>query len=180
MDIFFQGHDHLFAKEVLNNVVYQEVPMAADLTYVKGYTANASAYTDVILDGTGHIKVDVTTNCVTVSYVKSYIPGTTGAAGHTNGEIGYSYSVGACALNTNEVVNPNTKVFVYPNPSKDVVYIVFGDNSINHTYQLTNILGQTVVVFDTNELNTNTIPDGIYFLQIDGINELTKKIIIKH
>jgi Calcineurin-like phosphoesterase/Secretion system C-terminal sorting domain len=180
VDIFFQGHDHLFAKEVLNTIVYQEVPMAADLTYVKGYTANASAYTDVILDGTGHIKVDVSTNCVTVSYVKSYIPGTTGSAGHTNGEIGYSYSVGACALNNNEVVSPNSKVLVYPNPSDDKLYISFDDNSSSHQYQLTNVLGQTITTFETNELNTNVIPDGIYFLQIDGIKDLTKKIIIKH
>lgn len=180
VDIFFQGHDHLFAKEVLNNIVYQEVPMAADLTYVKGYTANASAYTDVILDGTGHIKVDVSNNCVTVSYVKSYIPGTTGSSGHTNGEIGYTYSVGACALNNNEVVSPKSKVLVYPNPSNDKLYISFDDNSSSHQYKLTNVLGQTITTFETNELNTIGIPEGIYFLQIDGIKDLTKRIIIKH
>jgi len=180
VDIFFQGHDHLFAKEQLNGVVYQEVPMPSDATYTFGYSANASAYTDVTLDGTGHVKVEVSNNCVTVSYVKSYIPGTTGATGHTNGEIGYSYTVGSCALNNNEVANPNAKILVYPIPSNDKLYISFEDNSTNHHYQLTNILGQTIVTFNTNELNTEIIPNGIYFLQIDGIKDLTKKIIIKH
>ncbi|WP_158527008.1 T9SS type A sorting domain-containing protein [Flavobacterium aciduliphilum] len=180
VDIFFQGHDHLFAKEQLNGVVYQEVPMPSDATYTLGYTANASAYSDVTLDGTGHVKVDVSDNCVTVSYVKSYIPGTTGATGHTNGEIGYTYSVGACALNTNDAGTKKSKVFTYPNPSDDKLYIAWDNDYTNHHYELTNILGQTLVTFETNELETSTIPDGIYFLQIDQIKDLTKKIIIKH
>jgi len=180
VNIFFQGHDHLYAKEQLNGVVYQEVPMPSDATYTFGYTANASAYTDVTLDGTGHIRVNVTPSCVTVDYVKSYISGTTGSTGHTNGEIGYTYTVGACALNTNEVVSPKTKILVYPNPSKDKFYISFDNDSTNHKYRLTTVLGQTVTSFETNELNTSTIPSGIYYLQIDGIKDLTKKIIIKH
>ncbi|WP_264520182.1 T9SS type A sorting domain-containing protein [Flavobacterium sp. N1994] len=180
VDIFFQGHDHLFAKEQLNGVVYQEVPMPSDATYTFGYTANATAYTDVTLDGTGHIKVNVTPNCVTVDYVKSYIPGTTGSTGHTNGEIGYSYTVGTCNLNTDGVGDPKAKVWVYPNPANAKLYISFEDNSTNHHYQITNILGQIITTFDTNECNTEAIPNGIYFLEIDGNKNLTKKIIIKH
>ncbi len=180
VDIFFQGHDHLFAKEELNGVVYQEVPMPSDATYTFGYSANATAYTDVTLDGTGHIRVNVTPNCVTVDYVKSYISGTPGSEGHTNGEIGYSYSIGNnCALN-NPSQNTASKVNVYPNPANDKLYVSFADNSSQHTYELVNLLGQTIVKFDTNELNTINIPSGIYLLKIDRINSFTKKIIIKH
>jgi len=166
VDIFFQGHDHLFAKEQLNGVVYQEVPMPSDATYTFGYSANASAYTDVTLDGTGHIKVNVTPDCVTVDYVKSYIPGTTGSTGHTNGEIGYTYSVGACALNTNQTVSPKSKVYVYPNPCDDKLNISFDNNTAPHKYQLTTVLGQTIALFETNEFNTTAIPDGIYFYKL--------------
>lgn len=180
VDIFFQGHDHLYAKEQLNGVVYQEVPMPSDITYTIGYTANASAYTDVTLDGTGFLKVNVTPDCVTVDYIKSFIPGTTGADGHTNGEIGYSYSVGTCALNTNASISPSSKIITYPNPSNNRLYIQFEDNSMNHRFELMTTLGQTIAVFESNELDTTNLPDGIYFLEIDGNTSLTKKIIIKH
>jgi hypothetical protein len=180
VDIFFQGHDHLYAKEQLNGVVYQEVPMPSDATYTFGYTANNSAYTDVTLDGTGHIKVNVTPNCVTVDYVKSYIPGTTGSAGHTNGEIGYSYTIGTCGLNSNEVSTTISEVIAYPNPANDILYIYFKDNSQDHHYEITNILGQSILLFESNELDISEVPNGVYFLKIDGNSSLTKKIIIKH
>lgn len=180
VDIFFQGHDHLYAKEQLNGVVYQEVPMPSDATYTFGYTANSDAYTDVTLDGSGHIKVNVTPDCVTVDYVKSYIPGTTGSEGHTNGEIGYSYSIGACALNSNQVSTTQSEVIAYPNPAKDTLTIYFTDNSTNHQYELTTIIGQSILKFESKELDTSKIPDGIYFLKIDKNNNWTKKIIINH
>lgn len=180
VDIFFQGHDHLYAKEQLNGVVYQEVPMPSDITYTIGYTANATAYTDVTLDGTGHLRVDVSPTCVTVDYVKSFIPGTTGADGHTNGEIGYSYTLGSCALNTNASTTPSSKIIAYPNPSNNRLYLQFEDNSMNHRFELVTTLGQRIAVFESNELDTTTLPDGIYFLKIDGNTSLTKKIIIKH
>lgn len=180
VDIFFQGHDHLYAKEVLNNVVYQEVPMPSDITYTIGYTANANAYTDVKMDGTGHIRVAVTPSCVTVDYVKAYIPGTTGSEGHTNREIGYSYTLGSsCALNTS-VVDTSVKVSVFPNPANNQLNIAIADNAAFHHFELVTLLGQTVAKFDTNEYNTSALSEGIYFLKIDGTPNLTKKIIIKH
>lgn len=180
VDIFFQGHDHLFAKEQLNGVVYQEVPMPSDATYTYGFTSNGDAYTDVTLDGTGHVKVNVTPDCVTVDYVKSYIPGTTGSAGHTNGEIGHSYSIGTCALNSNQVSTTKPEVIAYPNPASNLLTINFTDNSTNHKYELNNLLGQSVLQFEMNEIDTSKIADGIYFLKIDQNNNWTKKIIIKH
>ena len=96
VNIFFQGHDHLFAHEILNNVTYQEVPMAADSTYEIGKLANAGAYTADTLDGTGHIRVTVSPECVKVDYIKAYLPADTVSGLHHNGEIGFSYTVGTC------------------------------------------------------------------------------------
>ena len=179
VDIFFQGHDHLYAKEVVNGVVYQETPMAADPTYTVGYTANASAYTDVKLDGTGHLRVSVTPDCVTVDYVKAYLPADTASGAHQNGEIGYSYTVGSCALNTTQQTIER-KAYLYPNPANELLYIGFTDNSISHSYKLTNLTGQTILSFQTNELDTSNLPDGVYFIEIDGVKSMTQKLIIKH
>ena len=96
VNVLFQGHDHLFAHETMDNVVYQEVPMAADATYDKGMLANASAYTADTLAGCGYIRVNVTSSCVKIDYVNSYLPQDTGGTRH-NGGVAFSYTLGTCA-----------------------------------------------------------------------------------
>ena len=98
VNIFFQGHDHVFAHEVLDNVTYQSVPMAADSTYEIGKIANAGAYLSDTLDGTGHIRVTVSSSCVKVDYVKAYLPQDTTSGIHHNAEVGFSYTIGNCAF----------------------------------------------------------------------------------
>lgn len=185
VDVFFQGHDHLFAKEQLNGVVYQEVPMPSDITYTIGYTANATAYTDPAvdptcsrLDGTGHIRVNVTPNCVTVDYVKAYMPADTVSGVHSNGEIGYSYSVGSCELTTNQSQLQNN-FLAYPNPANNNLYIKFNDDTSAFSGVIRNTLGQIVLKVNANVIDTSSLANGFYFLEIDGVTK-AKKIIIKH
>ena len=94
--ILFQGHDHLFAKEDLDGIVYQEVPMAADSTYQSGVTDWGSYYSNNVLDGSGHIKVTVDTSCVKVDYVRAYLPADTIGGIHHNREVAFSYTIGSC------------------------------------------------------------------------------------
>ncbi len=69
--IFFQGHDHIFAKQELDGVIYQSVPNPAD----DSYTAfNRDAYTSGdILPNSGFLNVSVTAKEVIVKYVRSYM-----------------------------------------------------------------------------------------------------------
>ena len=121
VNIFFQGHDHLFAHEILDGVHYQEVPMPSDSTYMIGKLANADAYTSDTLDGTGHIKVNVSSSCVKVDYVKAYLPKDTLDGKHKNREIGFSYTVGSCLVTGIEDFvgsSINDNVSIFPNPVK--------------------------------------------------------------
>jgi hypothetical protein len=95
VSIFFQGHDHVFAHEVLDSIVYQSCPMAADSTYQIGFLANAGAYLSDTLDGTGHIKVTVSPAYAKVDYIRAYLPADTLSGLHHNGEIAFSYLVRA-------------------------------------------------------------------------------------
>ena len=179
VDIFFQGHDHLFAKEELNGVVYQEVPMPSDITYTIGYTANAGAYPNGnAMNGTGHIRVNVSPSCVKVDYVKAYMP-SDATLSHPNGEVAFTYTTGNCALGVN---NPKPEEFlkIFPNPANTKLNIQFADASSNQHCSLINSVGQSVLEFDSNEINTTNIPDGIYFLKVAALKNYTKKIIIKH
>ncbi|MFN8241770.1 MAG: metallophosphoesterase [Bacteroidales bacterium] len=74
VNIFFQGHDHLFAREELDGVVYQTVPMPSDSTYNIGYLANADAFTSDVLEGTGHLRVTVSPGGIRVDFVRAVLP----------------------------------------------------------------------------------------------------------
>lgn len=81
--IFFQGHDHLFAKQELDGVIYQEVPNPADDTYT---AFNKDAYqTGDVLPNSGFLNVAVSPNQVEVDYIKS--------GQNNNNQSIYSYTI---------------------------------------------------------------------------------------
>jgi hypothetical protein len=88
--IFFQGHDHLFARQEKDRVVYQETPNPAD----QGYSIyNREAYrSGDILPNSGYLRVTVSRETVKVDYIRSYLPKDETPA-HKNGEIAFSYTV---------------------------------------------------------------------------------------
>ena len=48
--------------------------------------ANADAYTADTLDGIGHLRVTVAPSCVTVDFVRAYLPADTVSGVHQNGK----------------------------------------------------------------------------------------------
>lgn len=70
--IFFQGHDHLFARQELEGVVYQSVPNPADNTYT-AFNDNAYRSGDVFPNA-GYVRVTVTPDAVRVDYVRQFLP----------------------------------------------------------------------------------------------------------
>ena len=69
--IFFQGHDHLFARQELDGIIYQSVPNPADDTYT---AFNRDAYlSGVILPNSGFLHVTVNSANVKVDYVRSWL-----------------------------------------------------------------------------------------------------------
>ena len=181
VNIFFQGHDHLFAHETLNNVVYQEVPMAADSTYKKGMLANGAAYTADTLAGSGHLKVTVTPQCVTVDYVNSYLWHDTASTGPHNKNIAFSYTLGSCVTTG---INNNTEqenVSIFPNPTKDNLIVKLGDDIQHFQINIDDILDQTVVQSFSKIIDVSSLPNGVYFVHIITEKyETNRKIIINH
>lgn len=179
VDIFFQGHDHLFAHEVLDSVTYQEVPMAADSTYEIGMLANASAYTADTLDGTGHLRVTVYPSCVQVDFVRAYLPADTNAT-HHNQEVAFSYTIGDCTTGISSI-NKNDELKIYPNPAKNTIAIRIPDDLKNYKINLLNTLGQTLLQTKSNVIDVNNIPNGIYLVNVQSDkSSINKKVIINH
>jgi len=88
--IFFQGHDHLYARQELDGVVYQTCPNPADPTFT---AFNAQAYkTGDIFPNSGYLRVTVTPDSAKVEYVRSFRPQDEGE-GKADGSIAHSYVV---------------------------------------------------------------------------------------
>ena len=71
VNILFHGHDHLYAKQDLDGIVYQEVPQPGD---PHGNTRSAAEYgyqSGIILGSSGHLRVMVAASQATVAYVRT-------------------------------------------------------------------------------------------------------------
>ena len=182
VNIFFQGHDHLFAHEVLDGIHYQEVPMPSDSTYMIGKLANADAYTSDTLDGTGHIKVTVSSTCVKVDYVKAYLPKDTLDGKHKNREIGFSYTIGTCLVTgINDIDNQNISDFVkiYPNPTSNLINLNFVSPIFKFESILFDEVGNQVLISNQKQIDISTLPNGVYVLTIKTDTwQKSQKIII--
>ncbi|MBN2090575.1 metallophosphoesterase, partial [candidate division KSB1 bacterium] len=101
--ILFQGHDHIFVKEELDGIVYQECPMPSDATYDVGAENEDDYPSGIIVKNSGHLRVTVSDAAVTVDYVRAYLPLDETAA-HRNGEVAFSYTI-----NTPSTLVPSPK-----------------------------------------------------------------------
>ena len=81
INIVFKGHDHFYAKQELDGVVYQTLPQPSH-PGEKVNTAEEYGYlSGKILGGSGYLHVEVLNNYVTIQFVKN------------DGSIIYSYSI---------------------------------------------------------------------------------------
>jgi hypothetical protein len=94
VSIVFHVHDHLFAKQDLDGIVYQEVPQ---LGHPEGGARRAADYgylNGVILGGSGYPRVTVSNDKTTVAYIRACLPSNE-AEGSKNGAVAHSYSTTA-------------------------------------------------------------------------------------
>jgi hypothetical protein len=90
---FIHGHDHIFAKEELDGIVYQEVPQPADSKYGSGFSSNAQDYAGATtFNNSGHLRFTVSPVSVQVDYVRSFLQGD-----GDNGSVAYTYTISPCA-----------------------------------------------------------------------------------
>jgi hypothetical protein len=71
VSIFFQGHDHVFATEEKDGVIYQTLPEPADPNYTLYFK---EAYTGTVLPNSGRVRVTVSPRQVDVEYIATVLP----------------------------------------------------------------------------------------------------------
>jgi len=181
VNIFFQGHDHVFAHEVMDGITYQAVPMAADSSYEIGMLANADAYVSDTIDGIGHLRVSVTDACVTVDYIKAFLPKDTVGGKNKNREVAFSYTLGTCNTSMQKTISKDRELRVFPNPSDKQIQVQFMEPVYSCKLELTNAAGQLVASSNTTEIATENIQSGMYILTVSALEKKWhKNIIIQH
>ncbi len=90
--IVFHGHDHLFVKQDLDGIVYQEVPQPGHPRSGNINTAKEYGYlSGEIQSSSGYVRVRVGQDNARVDYVRSYLPDAESPS-RRNGDVSYSYT----------------------------------------------------------------------------------------
>jgi predicted phosphodiesterase len=96
VSIVFHGHDHLYAKQDLDGIVYQEVPQPGNESNGKPprFAAEYGYKTGTILGGSGHMRVTVTPTRIIANYIACLLPAAE-TKGRQNRKALHSYVVPA-------------------------------------------------------------------------------------
>jgi uncharacterized protein (TIGR03437 family) len=93
--VFFHGHDHLYAKQDLDGIVYQEGPQPSAKNFNLGTRGTDYGYTHgTVLGGVGYIRVQVSPTAVKAEYVETWTPANANAT-RTNRMVADSYTIQA-------------------------------------------------------------------------------------
>ena len=93
----FHGHDHCYAREILDHIAYQEVPVPSDAGFGLGFCKGTRFYGGAdVRRNTGHLRVTVAPDAMTVEYVRAFLD-------ERNGTVAASYTLSDC--NRNGVVD---------------------------------------------------------------------------
>jgi len=92
----FHGHDHLYARQELDGVVYQEVPQPSARNTSSGPTLAADYHytSGTILSSAGHLRVTVAPTGITTQYVRAWLPGSENSQ-RKNGQVDDTWTVGS-------------------------------------------------------------------------------------
>jgi hypothetical protein len=83
----FHGHDHLFVKQELDGIIYQECPQPGTAHSTTNNAAEYGYTSGDVLASPGHLRVTVSPEKVIVDYVRSSL------SADQNGQVAYSYSI---------------------------------------------------------------------------------------
>lgn len=180
VNVFFHGHDHFYAKQEKDGVVYQEVPQpsAKNITTVTG---TAYGYYDgILLPSRGYILATVSPDSVKVDYIRTYLP-TEENATRKNGDVAFSYTIKTGVVTGVPVISYDDMVKIYPNPANSKIIIETKNYVGSFVFRLLNATGSEILRSQERELDTSNLPNGQYVIQVKTDKYISsRKIIIKH
>ncbi len=190
--IFFQGHDHLFAREELDDIVYQTCPMPSDSTYEIGMVDNSSAFTGDTIRGAGHLRVTVSREKATVDFVSTFLPEHESPI-QINDSILFSYNVKGLGTTTIDINQNKSSIDTYTSPLIGIKSIDASGISFNTSHS--GIYNVNIFAFNGRLIWSNSINvypginrmnfdkplvPALYILKVkSGQSEMSQKIVVR-
>lgn len=153
VQIYFHGHDHFYAQQEKDGLIYQEVPQPSFPGYTTANSAASYGYvTGTILPNSGHLNVTILGDSAKIDYIGGYHVNNT-SLGQVNGNIRNTYYVKANNITTKVgTVEKGNPIKCYQSGN---TFFVEANSEINAPIELYSINGQKVAV-----LSTAVIPRG--------------------
>ncbi len=192
VSVVFHGHDHFFAKQDLDCLLYQEVPQPSLPNFTNVPHAITYGYvTGIIIPNSGHLRLNVSPSGVTVDYVRAVLPSQETTSLH-NKDISETYNINLSCydsiqnLHVSDLNENYNIVTVFPNPSTNTLFIQTENaKDYDRPVALLNITGETILTSrvkkgeTSTQFNTAELSQGIYFVKLyDGNNSSVFKITI--
>lgn len=198
VNVFFHGHDHFYAYQQKDGVVYQLVPQPGTRNYNSSPAAEYGYVAGKILPCAGYLKVTVTDSTTKVDYVRSYLPEDENAQ-RKNGTVEYSYTLRSGVVTSikqsQNLPGDYSLQQNYPNPFS--ANGTFGDHGTTIVFsmpkdeqvkvELINTLGQPLKTLlherrraglHSVRFEAGDLPAGIYFYKMTaGSYSKTMKLI---
>jgi hypothetical protein len=173
--IFFHGHDHFFAKQEMDCLIYQECPQPSHPNFSGVNSAKDYGYVNgEILPNSGHMRVRVQPSQIQVEYVRAYLPkNETGNRKNKDVAATYTIPINKCydSLSTGIPMFWNDEYLrnePYPNPSNGaMVFPLEIKQSGIYDLRIYDLNG-SLRKFITKGI---VLEPGIYHVQWDGIDD---------
>ncbi|MEI7989155.1 MAG: metallophosphoesterase family protein [Chloroflexota bacterium] len=89
----FHGHDHVFVKQDLDGIVYQELPQPSNADNKNTQLASEYGYlSGNVFSSSGHLQITVSPSLATVSYVRAFLPQNV-KPNQQNGQVDFKYEL---------------------------------------------------------------------------------------
>jgi hypothetical protein len=119
VDILWHGHDHFYAKQDTDGVIYQMVPQPGRTRWdsIPNQAQEYGYLSGIFIGSRGHVRVTMDDTSATVEYVRAFLPSETSAVRH-NRDVAHSYTIVKKdgAVSSPRLVGSPASLSVSPNP----------------------------------------------------------------
>ncbi len=189
VDILWHGHDHFFAKQDTDGVIYQMVPQPgrAGWDSLPRQAAQYGYLSGVFLGSRGYVRVTMDDTSATVDYVRTFLPGETTQT-RRNGMVAYSYSIVKHESTGVAAPRPEPRraqLSVSPNPFRSSIHLHLTTGPLDRSTILVGIYnaagrrvrvlsgprspvpGPHSLVWDGTDDRGRRLPAAVYFVRLE-------------
>ncbi len=190
VNLVLHGHDHFFALQQHDRIVYLLCPRPMDAAYEYGAMEAGGYGEGLLLPNSGHLRFTVSPDDIVVEYVRAFLEGD-----GTNGEVAVTYTVADLSAVEGETSPAGVSWVARPNPVCGQTIVRFLPVNVAATvsqpYDICDLTGRTVIRLDPGPGATEVhwdacdqwgrrVPAGVYFCRNHhGASPSTPFIVIR-